>query len=282
MACLLDVHGSSPLMTTGDSRRRTLDHRARYGISIIALGTEGEPTYPSLTHVHVVRLLHKWGLLFLERLMEILHRRGLEYLEETTPVATMEDELDRDMARLFALNRLDLLTQPTLFLRLYHHRERIQDLILFSKDETWNYRVTGQSPKNQDHPRVDITNRGAWYVTSWIWMWRMRRIVMRVRSRIRSLADRFLLREEDSSIVLHLPLGMYRIDRIRGFDSEPHPVPRMRLSTILKRLAASDAEHEAPRIVFLHCCRNGAGAGGHQIVSRESLQTMMARLRLTS
>lgn len=208
-----------------------LDHKARNRISIVGMGTEGEPAVLTPTYLLVQYFMRKYGPDFMERLLTILVEHGERYIRSFVPD---DSTLEKDIRFMFDVNARDLKRFPAMLLRAYYGNSTIVNLDLESsmENETVLCRtlLKGKHFDNPDYTMLSIPNSNYVFETMYY-------------------------RPNELLLNFVSPLGLF------GFDGKTNTFDLMRrmptggatLKSVLDFIHHSSRAKK--KIVFMMCCK---------------------------
>jgi len=119
-----------------------LDHRQRFNMPIVSIGTEGELTYPCPTMLLIPYYMKIYGNLFMNKLLTILLEYGPTYAVKFRPNHT---KLEQDIRFLFDINQKEQTIWPQNVLRAYSGSAKVLNTSITSfrtPAETFFYDAT--------------------------------------------------------------------------------------------------------------------------------------------
>jgi len=282
----LNTHGNYKI---NDDRFGVLDAKDRFGIPILALGSQGSLSYFTFTLVFFTYLLQKWKERFLQALFEILHVHGQHYLEILPDLEKKKNKnkMETQLLYLFRLNQLDLQDCPTHYFRLYYHSEKIQNVFLHSKHEVHDYYLKLPHPFPTSPYTTDRFSSSKTILTEiYEWAGTDQSLVYMIKENgtgdheISMEAEETGRGGEVSDLIMTMPLGLHRLDKkFNRVPSEKIATEKVLLQSVLSSLQTQYPTTK--NFLFLHCCRGEIPNLNVQKVNKQDLMDMLLKVRIT-
>lgn len=264
-----------------------LDREHRHRIPILALGSQGEPSYNTVTLLFFTYMVQKWGNRFLDVFLDIVQRRGAQYLREMEVLEASPrlDLMEQELLYLLQLNRIDRWRFPQHVFRLYYHNETIQDVYLHSNNESVTMYVNLLKPLPTTPPVFETTVKGNTYSHFIEWP-DLKKTMLLLEDVVSSTVSSVLptkkieMKKTGNDLWMSTALGLYNLNKktLKRIPPATIPVDGVHLSQVL---ASLKKEYPTSKnLLFMHCCRGENKNLRVQKVNQQDILDMMSRAHI--
>ena len=265
-----------------------LNREQRHRIPILALGSQGEASYSTVTLLFFTYMVQKWGNRFLDVFLDILQRRGAQYLREVEvmEVSPHLDLMEQELLYLLQLNRIDRWKYPQHVFRLYYHNETIQDIYLDSKNESVTMYVNLLKPLPTTPPVFETTIMKNAYSHFFEWpdlkkiMLLLEEVVSSPVLSVSSPIKKIEMKKTGNDLWMSTALGLYTLHKktLKRIPPATIPVDGVYLHQVL---ASLKKEYPTSKnLLFMHCCRGENKNLRVQKVNQQDILDMMSRAHI--